>query len=128
MVVRAQVRPSTPAAGQSVTGRTGWVLLGLLATLALRRAPRPHLAPLRGLPWWGWLGGFVGVTYVVAVFLPIPEIGTAATVGLTVAGQQLASLMVDQLGLLRLPRRPLTRTRLAGVALLLAGVALVQLT
>ena len=50
------------------------------------------------------------------------------TVGLTVAGQQLASLLVDQFGLLRLPRRPLTRARLAGVALLLAGVAVIQLT
>ena len=44
------------------------------------------------------------------------------------AGQQLASLVVDQLGPLRLLRRPLTRARLAGVALLLAGVALIQLT
>ena len=79
------------------------------------------------LPWWGWLGGVIGPAHVVAVFLLLPEIG-AATVGLTVAGQQLASLVVDQLGLLRLPRRPLTRTRLAGVALLLGVVALIQLT
>jgi bacterial/archaeal transporter family-2 protein len=100
----------------------------LLALLALRRVPRPRVAPLRNLPWWGWLGGFVGATYVVAVFLLIPEIGAAATIGLTVAGQQLTSLLVDQFGLLRLPRRPLTRARLAGVALLLAGVALIQLT
>ena len=52
----------------------------------------------------------------------------AATVGLTVAGQQLASWSSNQLGLLRLPRRPLTRTRLAGVALLLVGVALIPVT
>jgi bacterial/archaeal transporter family-2 protein len=39
----------------------------------------------------------------------------------------LASVVLDTLGLLRLPKRPLTRARLAGVALLLAGVALVQL-
>ena len=64
---------------------------------------------------------------MTAVVLLLPEIGAAATIGLTVAGQQLASLLVDQYGLLRLPRRPLTRTRLAGVALLLTGVALVQL-
>jgi bacterial/archaeal transporter family-2 protein len=101
----------------------------VLATLVrLRRAPGPRLGSLGRLPWWGWLGGVIGPTYVVAVFLLLPEIGAAATVGLTVAGQQLASLVVDQRGLLRLPRRPLTRARLAGVALLLAGVALIQLT
>jgi bacterial/archaeal transporter family-2 protein len=99
----------------------------LLAALGLHRTPRPRLGSLRRLPWWGGLGGAIGPTYVVAVFLLLPEIGAAATVGLTVAGQQLASLLVDQLGLLRLPRRPLTRARLAGLALLLAGVALIKL-
>ena len=74
------------------------------------------------------IGSPVGATYVTAVFLLLPEIGAAATIGLTVAGQQLASLLADQFGLLRLPRRSLTRPRLAGVALLLAGVALIQLT
>ncbi len=66
---------------------------------------RPRVAPLRGVPWWGWLGGLCGATYVTAVFLLIPEIGAAPVVVLTVAGQQLASVAVDRLGLLRLPRR-----------------------
>lgn len=130
--VNAQLRadleaPVTVGAFSFVTAAATMTAV-LLSLLALRRAPRPRVAPLRGLPWWGWLGGFVGATYVVAVFLLIPQIGAAATIGLTVAGQQLASLLVDHLGLLRLPRRPLTRARLAGVALLLAGVALIQVT
>jgi transporter family-2 protein len=58
----------------------------------------------------------------------IPRIGAATTIGLTVAGQQPGSLLVDHYDLMRLPRRPATRRRLAGVALLLAGVALIQLT
>jgi transporter family-2 protein len=96
---------------------TGWQ--------AATHAPRPR-APARSMPWWGWLGGFVGATYVTAVPLLIPEIGVAATLGLTVSGQQLASLGVDRLGLLCLPARPLTAARKAGVALLLGGVALMQ--
>jgi transporter family-2 protein len=44
-----------------------------------------------------------------------------------VAGQQLASVAVDRQGLLRLPRRPITERRRLGVAVLLAGVALIQL-
>jgi bacterial/archaeal transporter family-2 protein len=46
---------------------------------------------------------------------------------LTVAGQQLASVAVDRYGLLQLQRRPISRRRLAGVAVLLAGVALITL-
>ena len=97
----------------------------LVALLAVARPPLP-VAP-RGLPWWGWLGALVGASYVTIVPLLIPEIGTAATIGLTVAGQQIASLAIDGRGLLRLPRRPLTATRAAGVALLLSGVAALTL-
>jgi transporter family-2 protein len=88
---------------------------------------RPSPAALRGLPWWGWLGGLCGATYVTSVFVLIPEIGTAPTIALTVAGQQLASVLVDRHGLLRLPRREIAPLRMAGVGALLAGVALIQL-
>jgi transporter family-2 protein len=97
----------------------------MVLCLAAARAPAPRLAPLGRVPWWGWLGGACGATYVTSVFLAIPEIGAAPTVALTVAGQQLASVLVDRHGLLRLPRRPITPPRLGGVATLLAGVALV---
>ena len=101
------------------------VLAGLLA---LRRAPRPQARGLGTVPWWGWLGGACGATYVTSVFVLIPEIGVAPTIALTVAGQQLASVLVDRYGLLRLPRRPITPRRLAGVVLLLLGVGLIQLS
>jgi bacterial/archaeal transporter family-2 protein len=102
--------------------------LVLAVSLALAGGPSPRVAPLRRLPWWGWLGGLCGASYVTSVFLLIPEIGTAATIALTVAGQQITSLFVDRYGLLRLPQRPLSAVRLAGVGTLLAGVALVQVT
>ncbi len=105
---------------------TAAMALALAGTLA-SGAPRPNLAPLRDVPWWGWLGGACGATYVTSVFLLIPEIGAAPVVVLTVAGQQLASVAVDRFGLLHLPRRHITRRRLAGVATLLAGVALIAL-
>ena len=98
----------------------------LLATAVLRQ-PRPQLAGVSAMPWWGWLGGFAGAAYVTTVFTAIPVIGTAAAVGLTVAGQQVASVLVDRYGWLRLPQRPVSGVRLAGVALLLAGVAAMKL-
>jgi bacterial/archaeal transporter family-2 protein len=99
----------------------------MLAVLAFSRPRGARVDRLGGVPWWGWLGGLCGATYVTSVFLLIPEIGVAPTIGLTVAGQQLASVLVDRQGLLRLPQRPITTKRLAGVALLLAGVALIHL-
>lgn len=124
--LRADIHAPLAVGAFSFAAATATMTLVLLGARMLRRAPWPRLAPLRHLPWWGWLGGLVGATYVVSVFLLIPKIGAATVVGLTVAGQQLASLLVDHFGLLRLSRRPLTRARLGGVALLSAGVALIQ--
>ena len=100
--------------------------VAMTAALALARPRQARVDRLSRVPWWGWLGGLCGATYVTSVFLLIPEIGVAPTIGLTVAGQQLASVLVDRYGLLRLPRRPIGRARLAGIAALLAGVALLN--
>jgi transporter family-2 protein len=99
----------------------------LLLTLALADAPKPQLSGLAKMPWWGWLGAFCGATYVTTVFTAIPVIGTAAAVGLTVAGQQIASLFVDRYGWFRLPQREISGLRYAGVTILLTGVALIQI-
>ncbi|MEV7808788.1 DMT family transporter [Microbispora sp. NPDC088329] len=100
----------------------------LIVLLATRRTPRPQLGGLRTMPWWGWLGGACAAAYVTATFTLIPTIGAATTVALTVTGQQVASAVIDNHGFLRLPRRPLTAPRLSGLALLIAGSVLVQLT
>jgi transporter family-2 protein len=107
---------------------TASMALVLALALATRATARPRASGLRTLPWWGWLGGMIGATYVTAVFSMIPEIGTAPTIALTVGGQQLASVAVDRFGLLGLQRRSISGQRLAAVGGLLAGVALIQLT
>jgi transporter family-2 protein len=124
--LRADLDAPVTAGAFSFVVATAAMGLFLLGWQLRTRAPRPH-APARTMPRWGYAGGLVGAAYVTTVPLLIPELGAAATIGLTVAGQQLAGLAVDRWGLLRLPRRTVTPTRGAGVALLLAGVALIQL-
>jgi transporter family-2 protein len=88
-----------------------------------------HTVQLSGvtvMPWWGWVGGVAGATYVTTVLSAIPIIGASATIGFTVVGQQMAGLLVDRYGWLRLPRRPPSRLRIAGVVLLLIGVLLIR--
>jgi bacterial/archaeal transporter family-2 protein len=104
------------------------MVLILLPAIILRQAPRLELQKFASVPWWGWLGGLCGAAYVTAVFTAIPVIGAAVVVGLTVVGQQIASVFFDRYGLMRLPARPVTMPRLGGVAFLLFGVALIQLT
>jgi bacterial/archaeal transporter family-2 protein len=126
--LRAELDAPVAAGAVSFVVATAAMGLLLVATLRLGDAPRPRVAPLRALPWWGWLGGACGATYVTAVFVLIPEIGAASTIALTVAGQQIASVFVDRFGLLRLARRPVGARRLAAVAVLLVGVAVITLS
>lgn len=105
--------------------------IAMAAVLAVRTAwavaPALNADGFKGLPWWGWLGGVAGSAYVTVVFTSIPEIGASTVIALTVAGQQAASIVVDRFGLLRFPKREISRIRLAGVAALLAGVAMIKL-
>ncbi|MGB9992067.1 DMT family transporter [Massilia sp. SM-13] len=103
-------------------------MLAVLAVLfATGRLKRQNGAGLAGMPWWGWMGALSGAFYVTTVFTALPRLGAAAAVGLTIAGQQLCSIAVDHYGMLRLPRQPVHAVRLAGVALLMAGVGCLKL-
>ena len=124
-LLRADIgAPITVAAISFVVATAGMALVQLFVVIT-GRAPRPTLRPLAGVPWWGWLGGLCGAAYVTTVFTAIMAIGAAAVVGLTVAGQQVASVFFDRWGLMRMPTRPVTGARLLGVVLLFAGVALI---
>jgi bacterial/archaeal transporter family-2 protein len=126
--LRADLQHPVTVALISFTVATLTIGLLLVLLLLLRRTPSPKLEPLGRMPWWGWVGGVCAAVYVTATFMLIPTIGAAKTIALTVAGQQLASAVIDSRGLFRLPVRALTRPRLAGLALLSVGAALVQLT
>lgn len=124
--LRADLNAPITAAAWSFIVAAGAMAIVLALTRSTRSGARLTIDRINTIPWWGWLGGLCGAAYVTSVFLLIPQIGVAPTVALTVGGQQIASVFVDRYGLLRLPRRPITPARLAGVLTLLAGVVLIQ--
>lgn len=98
----------------------------ILATLvALLRPDWPTRAQLSSIPLWAWLGGAFGAAYVATATFAGPRLGALMLLALTVAGQMLASIIVDHYGLLGFAEQPVTMTRLLGVALLAAGIFLV---
>jgi len=56
-----------------------------------------------------------------------PKLGAAALIAVIVAGQALSSLAVDQFGWVGFEQKPITAGRIAGMALVGAGVALVRI-
>lgn len=97
----------------------------LLYSLALR-LPWPPVSALARAPWWVWIGGLCGAYLVTVTITAAPRLGATAMFGAFLAGQLLASLVLDHFGLFGYPEHPISGWRLLGVALLFAGVFLVR--
>ena len=103
--------------------------VGTVALLALSLAvwrPLPSGHRIAGAPWWVWVGGLLGAFYVVGVVVTAPRLGAATLIALVVAGQAVASVVVDQFGLVGFKEHHATPGRIAGMALVVAGVTLVR--
>ena len=79
-------------------------------------------------PWWVWIGGALGAFYVLGSIVSAPKLGAATLVALILAGQALASLLVDHFGWVGFEENPITPLRILGVLLLAAGVVLVRVS
>jgi bacterial/archaeal transporter family-2 protein len=77
-------------------------------------------------PWWIWTGGLLGAFYVFASIVLLPRIGAATTVACILAGQVVASIIIDHFGLLQVTVNHVTVPRLIGALLIIIGVILVQ--
>ena len=99
--------------------------VGLIALLIVTRAPVPPRDALAAVPLWAWFGGLMGAFYVASSTVVASQLGTTSLLGLALLGQLTTALLFDHFGWMGLPEHPITLTRLAGVALLGAGVWLI---
>lgn len=89
-----------------------------------------QLAALGGLPevpWWHAIGGLASALYIVSGILLFPRLGAVVTIGLFIAGQMLASVVLDTFGILGVASQPFdVATALGTGAVLLGTVAIVK--
>lgn len=86
----------------------------------------PTGGSIAGAPWWVWVGGLLGAFYVLGSVVAAPKLGAATLVAVILAGQAVASLLVDHFGWVGFEENPVTPGRIVGIALVAAGVALVR--
>lgn len=96
-----------------------------LAALVVVSGKAAGLGSTFDVSWYYLVGGLLGALYVTTALLAISSIGAGGVAALTVAGQLIASVAIDRLGLFGLDQVALTPERLLGVALLLAGTVLI---
>lgn len=114
-----------PLWGALVSFGVGTLSLSLYALLSGVRIP--SLANLLALPFWLWCGGALGAFFVFSAIVVSPRLGAATSVALFIAGQMLASLLLDHFGMVGFPVHPANFVRILGAALVVAGVVLIRL-
>ncbi|HEX2529295.1 MAG TPA: DMT family transporter [Geminicoccus sp.] len=100
----------------------------MLVLVVAGRLPAPSFRDLAAGPAWMWIGGVIGALYVLAALIATPRLGAATTVAIFIAGQLVASIVIDHYGLLGVPVHSIGIARLLGVAMLAGGVALIRFT
>lgn len=99
--------------------------VAVIATAVLQGNPVPQFADGVSAPWWGWLGGVMGVCFVLGNILLFPRLGALETVVLPILGQVVMGLLVDRFGLLGAPVLEVTFMRVLGAVVVLAGIVMV---
>ena len=105
---------------------TGVSVLAFLIAVTL--AGRPGWPDLRGAadaPWWAWGAGILSAILLLAQLTMPHRIGAATFLGLLVTAGVVTSILLDQFGLVGFDQHSASPARIAGGALMIAGVALV---
>jgi transporter family-2 protein len=71
----------------------------------------------------GLLIGFYGLSATII----IPRLGAASFIAYILIAQLLTSALVDQFGLFGMVKRPIDITKLAGLVVIVAGIAIMEI-
>ena len=101
-------------------------ILVLLPIMLALRVPLPSMAFISRAPLWMWAGGAFGVCFISLALVLLPKLGASGFMALALAGQVVASLVLDHFGWFGLVQRQVSLPRVLGVVMLIAGVVLIQ--
>ncbi len=101
----------------------GTVVLAVIAAFA--KGGFGTMGEAKNVAWYYLTGGVLGAAYVTTVLVTVRELGAGPVVAATIAGQLSASVVLDQFGMLGLPKDPITLGKIVGVVLLSVGVYLI---
>ena len=79
----------------------------------------------RGLPWYFFTGGLIGVFVVTTMIVVIPRVGSGIGMITVLTGQMLMATLIDYFGLLGVPAVTIGPSRIIGLLLLFVSMRLI---
>ena len=110
-----------PVAAAAISFAVGLVFLVIITVL---RGAVPTASSLAALPWWAWIGGGLGMVYVVVSIFAVQALGAVTMIAALILGQLGAALLIDASGAFGVTVREVTPQRLAAVFLVAGGILL----
>lgn len=99
----------------------------LIGAVLLLLVPGSRLAvPAAGTPWHLYAGGLYGLVIIAGLAFAFPRLGGAWSIALFVLGQSAMAMALDHFALIGHPHQPMSPARVAGLALVVAGVLLLR--
>ncbi len=89
------------------------------------RLPTGHAIAM--VPWYGWIGGLLGLGFVLATVFASPKLGAGAFVAMVVTASTITSLLLDHWGLMGFDVHHAGAGRIAGGVAMVVGVTLIAL-
>ena len=102
-------------------------LVGTIALIVLvffQSGQKPNLESLMHIPWFLWLGGFLGVYAITSSIFTVPKLGFLTLSGLIIFGQIVMSMLLDQFGWLGIEKNAISWQRILGAVIIFSGVML----
>jgi transporter family-2 protein len=95
--------------------------------LALPLYGHPTIAQLGTAPPISYGAGLLIGFYVLSATIIIPRLGAASFIAFILVAQLLTSAAVDQFGLFGMARRPVDITKMVGLIVIVAGIAVMEI-
>lgn len=130
VVVNSQLRDKvgSPLLSSLISFAVGTLSLLLIYWIRVSRDTEvlPNYDQMRNLKIWMFAGGCFGAFYIFTTIVTAPKIGFANMFSLVICGQLILAVIVDSLGLFGNQVQELNPMKIFGVALLIAGVYIIQ--
>jgi transporter family-2 protein len=118
--------------GKSIGQMQAAVVIGLVTTatavvfgVVSGQLAWPGADKLAAAPWWAWVGGVLGATFILSQLFVAGQVGSGVFIALTVTATVTMSLVIDHYGLLGFDVRPASWGRIAGALFMFAGLGLI---
>lgn len=114
-------RVKTPFLSLLISFLVGTIFLIILSVLTGSGIPLMN-GSLSSMPWWGYLGGIIGMICLTINIFLFPILGSVQTVIIPMVGQILMSVIIDNFDWFYAKTSPLSLTKLLGIILVIAGI------